>query len=65
MVTLIEYGQVVYGGDAEAEALPAAPLPPRTYPSDPVKKTESRWCSPTDHGSPSKAKKCHLGGSSE
>jgi formate/nitrite transporter FocA (FNT family) len=24
MVTLIEYGQVVYGGDAEAEALPAA-----------------------------------------
>jgi hypothetical protein len=25
MVTLIEYGQVVYGGDAESEALPAAP----------------------------------------
>lgn len=25
MVTLLEYGQVVYGGDAEAEALPAAP----------------------------------------
>lgn len=25
MVTLIEYGQVVYGGDADAEALPAAP----------------------------------------
>lgn len=25
MVTLLEYGQVVYGGDAEAEALPPAP----------------------------------------
>jgi formate/nitrite transporter FocA (FNT family) len=25
MVTLLEYGQVVYGGDAEAEALPAEP----------------------------------------
>jgi len=25
MVTLLEYGQVVYGGDAEAEALPVAP----------------------------------------
>lgn len=25
MVTLIEYGQVVYGGDAEADPLPAAP----------------------------------------
>jgi hypothetical protein len=25
MVTLLEYGQVVYGGDAQAEALPPAP----------------------------------------
>ena len=25
MVTLLEYGQVIYGGDAEAEALPPAP----------------------------------------
>jgi hypothetical protein len=25
MVTLLEYGQVVYGKDAEAEALPAEP----------------------------------------
>jgi formate/nitrite transporter FocA (FNT family) len=25
MVTLLEYGQVIYGGDAEAEALPAEP----------------------------------------
>jgi hypothetical protein len=23
MVTLLEYGQVIYGGDAEAEAVPA------------------------------------------
>lgn len=27
MVTLLEYGQVIYGGDAEAEAIPAAPAP--------------------------------------
>jgi formate/nitrite transporter FocA (FNT family) len=26
LVTLLEYGQVVYGGDAEAEALPPAPV---------------------------------------
>jgi hypothetical protein len=26
-VTLLEYGQVVYGRDAEAEALPPAPIP--------------------------------------
>jgi hypothetical protein len=26
MVTLLEYGQVVYGRDAEAEALPPAPV---------------------------------------
>jgi len=25
MVTILEYGQVIYGGDAEAEAVPAAP----------------------------------------
>jgi formate/nitrite transporter FocA (FNT family) len=25
MVTLLEYGQVIYGGDAQAEALPPAP----------------------------------------
>jgi formate/nitrite transporter FocA (FNT family) len=28
MVTLLEYGQVVYGGDAEAEAIPPAPEKP-------------------------------------
>jgi formate/nitrite transporter FocA (FNT family) len=27
MVTILEYGQVVYGGDAEAEAIPASPKP--------------------------------------
>jgi hypothetical protein len=25
MVTLLEYGQVIYGGDAEAEAIPPKP----------------------------------------
>ena len=29
MVTLLEYGQVIYGGDAEAEALPPAPVASR------------------------------------
>jgi formate/nitrite transporter FocA (FNT family) len=28
MVTLLEYGQVIYGGDADAEALPAGPDAP-------------------------------------
>jgi hypothetical protein len=27
MVTLLEYGQVIYGGDAAAEALPALSKP--------------------------------------
>lgn len=38
MVTLIEYGQVVYGGDAEAEALPAAPNAPESVSIRPSEK---------------------------
>jgi formate/nitrite transporter FocA (FNT family) len=35
MVTLLEYGQVIYGGDAEAEAIPAEPEAPSSITKHP------------------------------
>lgn len=43
MVTLLEYGQVIIGGDAEAEALPPAPDPPAPAPDSDKKGHSSRY----------------------